>query len=436
VAYEIYIPKADLTLIQLNPTEIRELDIDWFRYQLLDLQDDPAGRPWPRTHNHDTEATLGGLTYGRRFQIIDPYSVTFEDGQYAVNIVGGNSNILDKTNRNQVSIAPNNSAGLISTPLIEYSSFDDAVNIDLANITGRAKSGTIGVVGSRPIPVDNLADALLIEAVRGFGSFRVFGALPLTGQGYDVQQKLFLGIHPSLSSIDIGDPALTSGCIFHNLSVGGVLDGGNVLEDCTISDDLQYIEGTLLRCMLKAKIYLAGTSDTNLVNCYDGLPGLGLPEVDCGGAGRNLGVWGYRGGLKLSNKTGPESVSINLDVGRVVLDTNTITDGEILIKGVGLVEGGVSGTAVLDTSGLVNPASVAAASLEEALASHTTAGTLGKVVSELRGKHFGKWEIPSGTSQMVCYDEVGGVLVTFNLFKKDGQTPAVDGVDAAIRVPV
>jgi hypothetical protein len=112
--YEIYVPKADLTLIEVGPPAKYELDVDAFRLELRDLEDDPDGRPWPKTHIHDTETTLGGVTYARKVQVLAPYSVTFEDGQYRVTLVGANNNILDVSNVNQVSIAPTNSAGLIS----------------------------------------------------------------------------------------------------------------------------------------------------------------------------------------------------------------------------------------------------------------------------------------------------------------------------------
>ena len=58
--------------------------------------------------------TLGGLTLSRVVEIIAPYTITFEDGQYAVNLVGANNNIADKTNVNQVSVRSSNSAGMVT----------------------------------------------------------------------------------------------------------------------------------------------------------------------------------------------------------------------------------------------------------------------------------------------------------------------------------
>lgn len=110
VAYEIYVPKADLT-----PTadpDFFDLDIDTFRIALRELEATVAGRPWPQTHYHTTEVAVGGIVLARVMEVLDPYSITFEDGQYGVNLVGANSNIGGRVNLNQVSVRSFNSAGL------------------------------------------------------------------------------------------------------------------------------------------------------------------------------------------------------------------------------------------------------------------------------------------------------------------------------------
>jgi len=106
----INVPQVDLTLIS---GIIYELDIDAFRLRLKDIEDDEDGIIFPRTHNHNTAISVAGVTLARVVEIINGYTVTFEDGQYAVILVGANSNISDVTNVNQVSVRSNNSAGLI-----------------------------------------------------------------------------------------------------------------------------------------------------------------------------------------------------------------------------------------------------------------------------------------------------------------------------------
>ena len=107
----INIPQADLTDLGGG---IYELNVNTFRLNLRDIEDDENGIPFQYTHNHNTQVTLGGLTLARVVEIIAPYTITFEDGQYAVNLVGANNNIADKTNVNQVSVRSSNSAGMVT----------------------------------------------------------------------------------------------------------------------------------------------------------------------------------------------------------------------------------------------------------------------------------------------------------------------------------
>ena len=115
VTYEIYVPKADTTLLSSSPYEVRQLDTDAFRKELRDLEDNVEGRwNYLPTHDHNTEVTIGGVTFARQVIIKPPYTVTFENGNWGVILVGSNNNIFDRNNKNNVSVYPTNSAGLIS----------------------------------------------------------------------------------------------------------------------------------------------------------------------------------------------------------------------------------------------------------------------------------------------------------------------------------
>jgi len=89
------------------------LNLDTFRLDLKSLEDSEAGMPFPDTHRHNTAVTISGMTLARVIEIINGYTVTFEDGQYIVSATGANSNIADVMNLNQVSLRTANSAGLI-----------------------------------------------------------------------------------------------------------------------------------------------------------------------------------------------------------------------------------------------------------------------------------------------------------------------------------
>jgi len=114
----ITVPQADLSALG---GDLYELDTDWFRLQLKALEDDEEGMPYLDTHQHNTELVLGGVTYARTIEIINGYTVTFEDGQYAVTLTGSNNNIADVVNLNNVSVRTNNAAGLVALNAIQAS---------------------------------------------------------------------------------------------------------------------------------------------------------------------------------------------------------------------------------------------------------------------------------------------------------------------------
>ena len=141
----INVPKADTTLVQPSP-EIRELDLNTFRLTLKALEADTLGMAYLRTNKHVTETLLGGVTYARIIEIINGYTVTFEDGQYAVNLTGANSNVGDVINVNQVSVRSFNSAGLVvgGSGVTEQDKADIAAKVWDEEMTTHTTANTFG----------------------------------------------------------------------------------------------------------------------------------------------------------------------------------------------------------------------------------------------------------------------------------------------------
>jgi len=326
----ISIPRNDMTLVQSSPTEIRELDTDWFRLQLKALESG-EGIVYPDTHRHVAGVSVGGVTLARVIEIINDYTITFEDGQYAVNITKSNNNIGDRVNVNQVSVRSANSAGLMQTEEIEHASYNGGVTIDV--IDGVA--GTQYPNGTTRQPVNNLADALFIAQYRGFNTFFILGDLNITSGDYT--GMVFIGASPSKTLINIDPAANVFQCEFYEAHVDGTLDGQSEVRNCVL-DDLQYVSGYVFQCMLNpGTIHLGGNVDAHFLDCYSGQPGSGSPVIDLGGSGQALGVRNYNGGITLTNKTGPEAVSVDLASGQVKIDLTTVTNGEIVVRGDGKV---------------------------------------------------------------------------------------------------
>lgn len=136
----IFVPQADLTLLSVA---LYSMDLNAFRLALKDLEDSEDGMAFPITHKHNTEVVLSGVTYARVIEIINGYTVTFENGAYAVTLIGANSNVGDVANINQVSVRANNSAGLIAVTSGSGVTAQDKTDI-AALITGDSKTLTVG----------------------------------------------------------------------------------------------------------------------------------------------------------------------------------------------------------------------------------------------------------------------------------------------------
>lgn len=109
----IEVLKMDMELVQTEPFEIYNLDITDFKARLHLEQESTDGMPYLDIFSHNTSVTISGTTLARVVRIINGYTLTFENGNYAANLVGANSNLADVTNLNQVSVRSANSAGLI-----------------------------------------------------------------------------------------------------------------------------------------------------------------------------------------------------------------------------------------------------------------------------------------------------------------------------------
>lgn len=328
----INVPRADMTLIQSNPTEIRELDTNSFRLELRDLEDSEDGRPFPITHNHNEDVLVGGISLADVLIIREPYTITFEDGQYAVYLQGSNNNILEKTNKNQVSVNPSNSAGLITSAGIEALEYDGQIAIDVLNDTGKAVSGSLYPVGTLRKPCLTLNDVMAVNNFRVYNKMMVISDITITG-AYNLDYWTIRGLSHVNTFITLDTSASFIDARIENARINGVLDGGNEIDGCVI-DSLSYVYGHIHNSALAGKITLGGSDDAFFDNCKQ-LDHNINPEIDMGGSGQNLVVTGFDGILVISNLNGASNkVGVGLRAGQVMLKSN-VTAGEIHVSGDG-----------------------------------------------------------------------------------------------------
>lgn len=109
----IYVPQSYLAVVSARDYS---LDLNQFRLDLRALEwSDTFGWASDPTHRHIQPITLAGVTYGRTVEIVNGYTVEFQQAAqpYRVSVLGGNHNISDVQVINTVSLVIGNSAGLV-----------------------------------------------------------------------------------------------------------------------------------------------------------------------------------------------------------------------------------------------------------------------------------------------------------------------------------
>lgn len=341
----INIPRADMLLIQASP-EIRQLDVNSFRLTLKDLEDDEEGMPHVNTHNHNPPVTVAGTTLARVVEIINGYTVTFEDGQYRVVLVGANNNILDVANLNQVSIAPTNSAGLQDLNSLQAASFQGEVALDITSIY----SGTDFPVGTRGFPVNNVTDAISIAEDRGLRNLIVLSDMTMTSGDFS-DGYAFRGDSPVTLTLTLDPAANVTNCTFQNMTITGTLDGDNQISDCIV-ENVNFFNGQIFNSALNGTITLGGNIQAGIFDCWSNIAGSGpgnYPVIDMGGSGQELVLRNFAGGIGITNGTGAaDDSSIDMSSGRVVIEAS-VTNGSYTIRGVAdVVDNSTGATVVTD----------------------------------------------------------------------------------------
>jgi len=367
----IFVPKSETLLLQSVPIEIRQLNINDFRMILKDLEDDSDGMTFLDTHRHNPTVDVGGVVLARVVEIINGYSVTFEDGQYAVNLVGSNSNIADVTNVNQVSVRSANSAGLQDLASMQAASFDGGITIDVAS----SYSGTTFPVGTRGYPVNNLTDCMSILNARGMKQINVASALTVGSGDFSNNRIRFVGdsIH---TTITIQSGANISYCEFNNLTVVGTLDNGALVKECVVSN-INLVDASLFTCAVVGDVFIDGNAQCTILNCYSATPAEAVVAIDLSNAGSDhvIVVRGWTGDFRIINCSVSVIVELDLTAGRLTIES-TVSNGTFNIYNGAVVVNQSSGTAVVNDYTSYNY--LPEATWRASLLSNSPAGSVGE----------------------------------------------------------
>lgn len=327
----INISRSDMLLIQSSPSEIRQLDTDAFRLELKAQEASETGAPFLDTHQHNTTVTVGGVTLARVIEIINDYTITFEDGQYAVNLVGSNNNIADVTNVNQVSVRSANSAGLTYSDAINKQSFQGGV------VYVDPQAGLPGTSFPRGTPsdeVNNYLDAKSIADLNGYDNFHLDGILEVP-IGQNLSGQSWVGDNYIHSQINFNNNN-TYHADVQNMFVSGTVTGGAMLLMNCLVGSISGFEGAMRSCQIRGNVTVTNNPQeqmgVSLFNCASNVAGNATPILDFNSANCDGEVRAYAGGLEIRNFNQGNNLSIDMIAGHVKLHPSC-TNGEIVIRG-------------------------------------------------------------------------------------------------------
>lgn len=348
----INVPRDDMPLVQSTPTEIRELNLNDFRLTLKALESSLEGMGFQKMLDHYTAIQVGGVELAHVLILLAPYTVTFEDGQYAVNLVGANSNVGDRVNVNQVSVRSANSAGLAQTSDIEYASFNGAVHIDTVN-------GNDAWKGNDQFPVKTVERALEVMVYRGFKEMHFTGELTIGGTA-DFEGCIIRGTNRLSCILYVESGANVNHCLFEHLTLSGTLDHYALIKECVVGD-LTYVEADIHGCELQGILTIAGSEGLEVFNCYSGRKGPVDPAIlDMDGpntGAKNVAIHNWSGHMRVRNMTAG-FLGISASGSCHIRLENTCTGGFIHIMGNAKLINQSAGSTVR-TNYMTDPATIA-----------------------------------------------------------------------------
>lgn len=351
----------------------------------------------------------GGVVVGLTLTLLDDWQLAFEargGPSYTQCIVSGGNIVATNANGSiyptaftQVLITASSSATQSDLAAIQYSSYQNAVWLDPTTST----TGTVYPKGTREVPVNNILDAIIIANDKGFDTIQILQSITL-GSDLEVDSTgpivlvgfTLVGKSHVNTQIVLGNSVVCDHITIKNCNVTGVLDGGTHIMEC-VAGDLMYVNGHIHDSGVYGTITLAGSDSAVLANCYT-IDQDNPLIVDMGGSGQDLSMPNYSGIVTITNlHSASEEVGIGLNAGMVTLDS-TVTAGTLIISGVGLVYNNSTGTAIVNTDGLMSKDTIARAVWDEPIANHLVSGSTGLSVGIAQYGGYVHIDVENGVS--------------------------------------
>lgn len=305
-----------------------------------------------------------------------------------------------------------------------------AVHVDTAG--GGTPGAVVGVNGLPENPVDNLTDARTIADAVGLSAYKIRGSVTITADHLD---WTFEGENPEADVVTINAAADVSRSFFRQLGVRGDFSGTpspTNIERCTVGSTggtVTNLQGIVLLVNLLGTIIPAPGGQLALVDASSSDVPTGT-TIDFNAAAATTVVLRNPAGIFIfDNLTQADSVLGATLAGAEFFLNASITAGIIQLGGYGQVSDSKTGATLFVNNVLLGSRLDIAVSsratvndiLDEALATHLGAGTVGRAIQDAQGI-LHRTEIDQATNpwQEVVYEPDGTtVRARFDLFDQD-----------------
>jgi len=301
------------------------------------------------THYPLADGTDNDWDIGDAYKIWNKIQCEVNGGNLvAVDNLGANISPFLPTAFTHVVRTSSSSATLQELSSIQFSSFEGHVTVDVVD----GVPGTTFPIGTGESPVNNIADAITIASTRGLTAFHIVGNITLDASAVITNARIY-GDSEIHSTITVNAAANVTDTIFERCVLAGTLDGGNIVQNTHVAN-LTFIDGAFHKSLLlTGTITLNGSVPANFIECWSGAIATSTPIIDMNGTGQELAITDYSGAIKIINLTSNQTVLIDLNSGSVELDS-TVTAGTFTIRGVGKLIDNTTGTATVDSDGLMS----------------------------------------------------------------------------------
>ena len=270
---------------------------------------------------------------------------------------------------------------------IAHMEFNGGITYDEVNGFAGTGLNYLGIqIGTSRAPTNNHTDATVIASEHGFSTGFIIGDATF-GSGVNISEFTMVGSGRERQTTTVEAIADVNDITYVDMHVVGTLDGNSRLLGCKITD-LIYVKGAIEECLWSSgEILVASGGTAFILDCWTGEVAsmADVPVINMNGSGQGLVVRNHVGGFKIINKTGPETLTIILNGGKVQIDLATVTAGKIVFEGSGAIinaatfqplSPGVYGNLTITTD-MISLNTVSGAVWDEDIADHLIDHTMG-----------------------------------------------------------